>query len=196
MSLHAPLSPNKKIILFYGPNDPDTPLAATIAGSHLNHHGVSFVNTTSHSAFQAAINGAFGLKHGPAVYADKMDQDAPDFFGHSPRSVYLNLAQHFESHFGDNFIGRTLGRRIRFNPDKVTIISDWVGVSNARALVHEVGPKNVLIISISDRLTFDQPHDTFFFKEVQQQFYPNALDRLMLRTVVQTMVRDFVGIAA
>lgn len=151
----------------------------------------------------------FGIPQSTQWFEEKFGHDWKDepcveFYGHTPRSVYINLSENFcKEQYGEDFFGKIAARNIQLSKiDNTFIFSDSGFVREAIPIVKLLGVNNVLVLEM------ERPGHTFandsrayigadlktHFPELRVQRIPNAQDKNFLRLLMRGVVSTHFGV--
>lgn len=146
----------KKIIAFNGPPNSGKDLSATIVGSYLRSKpGISVMQCKFADPLKLATHTLFAIPHSTAYYEAEFgnawkNTPQPEFFGHTPREVYIAISEEIGKRFGGPAVfGRVQLRKIKRETVANTFVfSDCGFFDEIVPLITEFGKENCLVIEL------------------------------------------------
>ena len=207
----------KRAILFNGPPGSGKDTAAIIARNYLDQKfikGSVVPIRATHSKFATPLKAAAHTLYGLPYSADHYEKTfgyewknkkQMEFFGKSPREVYIALSEDFAKKMGDeHFFGKIAARTIGLEKQCNTFIfSDCGFAGEVQPLIAALGLDNIFIVELfRDGTSFDGDSRGYIVDELNAKYagkvkyrrLSNNQDKMIYRIMIQAILKEHLNI--
>jgi len=205
----------KRAILFNGPPGSGKDTATNMARNFLDNRMTTEGQIkATHMKFSAPLKQAahvlYGIPYSAEYYErtqgyDWKNKKQIEFFGQSPRDIYIALSEEFAKKYGgESFFGHIAARTIGLDKSFNTyIFSDSGFAGEAKPIIAALGIENILIVELKrDGCTFEGDSRGYIGDRLLEDYrgkiavkrLSNNQDKLIYRIMVQAVVAEWFGL--